>query len=395
MAAASRRSRRFVVAGVAFLLVWQAATVTGVGRTPSAVLGVLGFVLHVVFGKAYALVPSYFERSLATSRTEVLHLPLSALGVAALAWGVAGGPPVAATAGAALWSLGVALFLGTLLWTVRDNLTGAETGTGEVNAHRRAVDRVANAAVLVALAYLAAGSYELLAVTSPLPALVGRGLPAALHLLAAGAAATTLFAVGFRLLPRFLVASPPRWLVALVLAAAAIGPALLAVGFGRYGPLFRLGAALEATAVVGFGLAFLALFVRTDRDRVGFRGVLAAVLSGAGGVALGLGFALGIPPRPALVLAHLRLNVLGLLGLSVVGVAYQFYPPAVGAYRASDDRTALASIAALAVGLWLEVGGRLAGSSVLVRAGALLGLLGAVAFTYLLAGTLRAQSARR
>jgi hypothetical protein len=399
-ATASKGSRWFVATGVAFLLAWQAvalataADVVAVSRTTLAVLGVHGFVVHVLLGKAYALVPSYFDRTLAAARAPLAALPFTAAGAAALAIGTATDLPVALP-GAALWAVGLLASLAVLAWTVRGNPTGADTGTGEANAHRERVDRVANAAVPFALLYLAAGAYETAAVATALPSLATAGFPAAAHLVAAGGALVLLFAVGFRLLPRFLVSTPPLALVAVVLPAGVLAPALLVAGFGG-GAAFQAGAALEAVAVTGFAAAYCWLYARTDRDRVGFHGVLAAVLSGLAGVALGVGFAFGnLEPTTCHVLAHFRLNVLGLLGLSIVGVVYQFYPPAVGVLPHSGDRTALASIAALAVGLWVEAAGRLASNGGVTTVGAVLGVLGALVFAYAVTSALRARAARR
>jgi len=399
-ATASKGSRWFVSTGVAFLVAWQgialAATsgALSVSRTTLAVLGVHGFVLHVLLGKAYALVPTYFGRTLAAPRAPLAALPFTAVGAAALAVGT-GTDVAVAGAGASLWAAGVLGSLGVLAWTVRGNLSGAETATGEANAHRRRVDRLANAAVPFALAYLAAGAYQTAAVATGLPVLAAAGFPAAAHLLAAGGALGLLFAVGFRLLPRFLVSSPPFALVAVVLPAGVAAPALVVAGFGG-GPLFVAGAALEALAVAGFAAAFVSLYVRTDRDRVGFHGVLAAVVSGLAGVTVGLGFALGhVAPTADHVIAHFRLNVLGLLGLSIVGVVSQFYPPAVGVLPHSGDRTALASIVALAAGLWVEAAGRLAGKDGIATAGLVVGFVGALAFAYVVASALRARAARR
>jgi hypothetical protein len=392
-AAVSRGSRRFVAAGVAFLVVWQVAALAGARRSTLAVLGVHGFVVHVLLGKATALVPSYFDRDLAVSRISAATLPATVVGAAAFAVWTGGwlSDPTGAAA-AVLWALGVVATLAVLGWTIRDNLTGRETGTGEANAHRRPVDRAANAVVPVAFAYLLAGAYETVAVVADWPALVGRGLPVAVHLLAAGGALVLLLGVGFRLLPRFLVASPPRPLVWVVLGSGALAPALLVAGFGS-GPLFRAGAALEATAVVGFAATYTVLYARTDNSRVGFHAVLAGVLSGVAGVAVGAAFAFGaLVPTPTTVLAHLRLNVLGLLGLSIVGVTYQFYPPTVGVFPASSDRTALASILVLAGGLWVEASGRLAGVASVAQVGAALGVAGAGLFAYLVGSALASRA---
>jgi hypothetical protein len=275
--------------------------------------------------------------------------------------------------------------------TVRDNPLGRETGTGDHNARRRRVDRTANLAVPIAFAYVLAGTYETVAMAvDGLPLLLGRGSAAASHLLAAGGAALLLFAVGARLLPRFLVAHPPYPLVAGVLATGALGPVVLA----RYlyvDPWFAVGAALEAVAVVGFAATYVLLWYRSDRDRLAFVGVGLAMAAGVAGVGFGLHFATaGVDA--ALVPAHYRLTILGFLGLSIVGVAYQFYPPTVGTFPGAGERTAWASYLGLAGGLALEVAGVVAaasgvaaGSEVAV-AGRTLALGGALAFAWLLLG---------
>lgn len=134
----SRRARWFVGAGAVFLVAWGVADLAGAGRRVGIVLGLYGVVLHTVFGKAYSLVPSYFDRELSTPRASTVQFPLSALGTAALAVGAYGpGPDLLGTVGAALWLLGVTVFVGAIAWSVRDNLAGAETGTGEHNAGSR------------------------------------------------------------------------------------------------------------------------------------------------------------------------------------------------------------------------------------------------------------------
>jgi hypothetical protein len=384
---ASRWARRFVLAGAAFLVCWQAAELAGTGRRSAVALGLHGFVFHTVFGKAYSLVPTYFDRDLSTTRLLPVHFALTVPGALLLAADGAASLPGAGLAGGALWTAGVAAFLGTLGWTLRGNLAGAETATGDANADRRRVDRVANAFVPVSLAYLAVGSYATLSARAPLPALVDGYPPRASHLLAAGAAALLLFAVGFRLLPRFLVVTPSRPLAAVVLPAGAVGPAVLAASLPA-GPWFRVGAAVEAVAVVGFALAVVGMYRRSDRRRVGFYGVLAGAGAGVLAALVGLSFAVG-PVAGELVTAHRRLTLLGLLGLTIVGVSYQFYPPAVGTFRGAGDRTALAATALLAGGLLVEVAGLVASVDAAVAAGRLGALVGATAHLWLLAGLFR------
>ncbi|SFR85214.1 hypothetical protein SAMN05216559_0052 [Halomicrobium zhouii] len=369
-ATTSRWARLFVAFGALSFVTWQLATLAGLPRRVGVALGLYGFVFHVLFGKAYSLVPSYFDRQLAIPRAPAVHLPLTATGTLCLALAAAtvpGVPSLVGSAGATLWAMGVAVFLAALGWTVRDNLTGAETATGGANEHRRPVDRWANLFVPVALAYLAVGTYGTLALWTPLPPIVDGFAPRVTHLLAAGTATLMVLAVGFRLLPRFLVASPPRPLVALVLPAGAVAPAILAATLYD-GIWFQVGAALQGIAVGGFALAYVWLFVRTDRDRVGFYGVLAGAVAGLVGVALGVMFAFSGVSAP-LIEAHYRLNVAGFLGLTIVGVSYQFYPPAVGSIRGVGDRTAFASIGAIAAGLGLEVAGLVAAVPLVTTAG--------------------------
>lgn len=384
----TRRVHRELHAALGFLVVWQLAVLVGSPRFVAVALGLLGFVFHVVFAKAYTLVPSYFARELAVPWAPTLQLPLTAFGALGLA-GAAGGwlPGTVGTAAALSWLAGVLVFLGAMAWTLRGNLLGAETGTGEPNADRRAVDRFANAFVPVVGAYLLVGSYELAATWSALPVLFDGYGPRASHLLAAGTAALLIFAVGFRLLPRFLVARPPRALVGVVLPAGALGPALIAAALPA-GTLFVLGAALEAVAVVGFAAAYGWLFARSDRRRVGFYPVGLGMLAGVAGVGLGLhlataGFDVG------LARAHARLNLLGFLGLTIMGVTYQFYPPAAGQFRGANDRTGLAVVGLIAGGLLLEVVGLLAGQSGLVTGGRVLAVVGAAGYAALIVGLLR------
>jgi hypothetical protein len=389
-ATVSRWARRYVLASAAFLLLWQVGVVAGVPRRTEVTLALFGFVLHMIFGKAYSLVPSYFDRELAFPRAPAVGFPLAVAGTAGLAAAsLGGGPAWLAPLGATLWGLGVAVFVGTLAWTVRDNLTGGATGTGEANADRRPTDRLANAFVPVAGLYLVAGTYGTLALHTGLPLLIDGYAPRLTHLLAAGTAALLIFALGFRLLPRFLVASVPRPLVAVVLVAGAVAPWLLAVRLG-IGVWFRVGALLEALAVIGFAAGCWLLFARSDRRRVGFYGVLAGTASGVVGVALGLAFAFGHGSAD-LVVAHRRLNLLGFVGFTIVGLAYQFYPPAVGALPGSSDRTALISIATLVLGLLGQVVGLAAARPLVTTVGAVVALAGALLYAYLLGSVFRAR----
>ncbi|MXR52647.1 hypothetical protein GRX03_13660 [Halovenus sp. WSH3] len=382
----SRWARRFVFAGALWLAVWQILVLAGGTHRTGVVVGLLGFVFQTVFGKAYSLVPSYFDRSLVTTRLLPVHFLLGNLGPMLLAVGIETANPSLRLAGAVAWTLAVGVFVGTLGASIRDNIAGSETGTGDASSHRVPLDRTANPFVPVAFAYLLVGTYGLLAVESELPVLVDGYVPRTVHLLGAGGAVLLLFAVGFRLLPRFLVTTIDHRFALVVLTAGALGPAVIAVSLPA-GGLFAVGAALQAVAVVGYALAVVALYRRSKRDRIGFYGVLGGAGAGLLAVGLGITFALdGV--TGARIAAHARLNVLGLLGLTIVGVSYQFYPPGVSTTALINDRTALVALCLLAGGLVVEVTGLLAGLPLIRTLGRALAAIGGVAHLLVVAAVL-------
>lgn len=395
MAAAvlSRWARRFLLVAVGFLVLAQVAGLAGLPRRTEVVFGLQGFVLTVAFGKAYSLVPSYFDRTLVVPHAPAVHLPLQVVAICGLATApLAVAPPWLEVVAAVSWAAGVGVFVGAIGATIASNPLGRETGTSRASRERAWLDRLANPFMPIAGLYLLAGTYELLAAETGIPTLLGGAPVRTSHLLAAGFALLLLFAVGYRLLPRFLVATPPRALAVVVLPAGAVGPALLAVGYPA-GRLFAVGAVTEAVAVLGFAGSYAWLFVRTDRDRVGFDGPLLGLLAGIVGVALGLWFAT-VGFGPALVAAHWRVNVFGLLGLSIAGVLYQFYPPAVASWPLAGDRLARASL--------LVFGGGVAAFALapvatphLAAAGHLAVALAGCAIGYSLAGVIRTGPAGR
>lgn len=292
------------------------------------------------------------------------------------------GPPWLGSVGTILWSLGVGVFIGSLLWTIRSNLTGYDTATGKTNIERQPIDRLANGFIPFAFIYLIIGTYETLAIYTGLPLLYDGYPPRVTHLLGAGTAGLLIFTLGFRPLPRFLVASPPRMLVVLVLPAGTLGPILLATHFGG-NFWFQLGALLEAIAVTGFAIGVGLLFIQSERRRVGFYGILAGAISGVVAVVIGLWFVFN-QQSSALVLVHLRLNPLGFLGLTIIGISYQFYPPAAGTVRGASNRTALISIAGLVSGLLVQVIGLGGNIPLLTTLGQLLTLGDTLLYAFLI-----------
>lgn len=402
-ATVSRWSRLFVVASLGWLVCWQAAVVLGGGRRLAVVLGLYGFVFHMVFGKAYALIPSYFDRELAAPRAGMAHLPLAVVGTAGMAADAAGIAETG-TVGSLAWAGGVAVFLVAIAATIRDNPTGAETGTAEAKPDHRSVDRVANAAVPVALAYLLAGAASSVVATAPVAVtstaavpnavvrLLPLGGPPTTHLFAAGTATLLVFALGLRLLPRFLAVTPRQSVAWVVLPAGAIGPALIATGFGSPGRL-QVGAGLQTVALVGFAVAYVDLFRRSQRRRVGLYTVLLGALAGAAVGVLGVQLAVA-GATAGVVEAHVRIALLGFLGLSIVGVSYQFYPPTVAATYGVGNRTAGVAVGLLAGGVAVETTGHLAGVAPAVTGGRLLALAGAVVHASLLIAVFAARANR-
>lgn len=200
----SRWARRFVFAGAGWLAIWQVAVLVGVSHRTEVILGLLGFVFGTVFGKGYSLIPSYFDRQLATTRLMPVHLLAACLAPALLAVGIETATPMLRAVGATTWLVAVALFVGTIGATIRDNPLGSETGTGDASGHREALDRTANRYLPVVFGYLLLGSYGLLAVETALPTVIDSYHPRTAHLLAAGSGLLLIFTVGFRVLPRFL-----------------------------------------------------------------------------------------------------------------------------------------------------------------------------------------------
>lgn len=379
----SRWSRRFVVLSTAYLVLWRVGTFLGISRRTEIILALFGFVLHMVFGMGYLLIPSYFERVLASRWSPAIHLGLTGLGTGLLALAsFRDTPPFIELLGACTWCLGIVLFLGTLLWTIRGNLLGRDTGTSTSRAAFQWVDRYANPFIPIALAYLAVGSYEVLARVSILPGITDGYFPRITHLLAAGFAGLLIFALGVRLVPRFLGVPAPKSLVGIILPASALGPALIAIGLGN-GITFVIGGLLEVTAIFGFTVLVTVLFTRSDRQRIGLFGVLGGVLSGAVGVSLGLSFAFG-RMTAALIIAHLQLNLLGFLGLTIIGFTLQFFPPNAGQFRGATDRTALLVIISIVCGLFLIVFGTIEESVLLITTGNGFALIGALSYCYLM-----------
>jgi hypothetical protein len=125
---------------------------------------------------------------------------------------------------------------------------------------------------------------------------------------------------------------------------------------------------------------------RWGRRRVGHWAIVGA--GGCAALVASLGLAFAVVPTSSLPAsafdAHYRLAVGGFVGLTIVGVTYHFYPPAVAAAPGIGNRTGSASIAALVAGLGLETVGLLASIPQLVDLGRWLAVVGAVLYAAIL-----------
>ncbi|WP_396613605.1 hypothetical protein ACH9L7_16860 (plasmid) [Haloferax sp. S1W] len=396
----SRWSRRFIILSAAFLVVWRVGALVGIPRRAEVALALFGFVFHIVFGMAYLLVPSYFGTILATDRVPAIHLALSLVGTVLLAVeALLDVPPLVESLGAFLWFAGVAAFLAALLWSIRTPLLESETGTASHRADHRRVDRHANRVIPISFAYLTVGSYELLARVSPLLGLTDGYLPRVTHLLAAGFVVLLVFSLGVRLAPRFLGVPAPVIPTVVVLVAGSLGPGLIAYGLGG-GPTLAAGAIAETVAFVGFAAVYLSIYRRSERRRVGSGAILVGAISGVSGITIGLTMAAGPlvgvhPFALGTITTHLHLNLLGFLGLVIVGFAVQFFPPTAGRFRGADERTARVVIGALAVGLVLSVGGHTLAVPTVVTLGNGVSLVGALGYGYVLTRLLVEIGSRR
>lgn len=382
-----RWTRLFTLAGVACLLLWRVGLLADLPARSAVELAVLGFVLHVVFGHAYLLVPAYFGRVHRSSHLPGVHLALATSGTLLLAGShFPATPDGTRLVGALLWAAGVAVFVGSLARSLRGVARDPFADASNL------AERAAVLVVPVPFAYLAAGSYDLLAAQTAAPRLLAASAAGVSHLFAAGVAALLVFALGVRLLPRFLGVDPLAVPSVFVLVAGSVGPGLLAVSLWG-GWLFRAAAAVEGAAVVAFFVHAVVLFARSDRRRVGLAGILAGLAAGAVAVGVSGGVAAGWL-SPARIEGHVALVLGGFLTVTVAGFLVQFYPPSVADARGAGEATTRAALAALLGGALLEASGLALGSSALTSAGRALAAAGAAGLAYVLLAVVAALAAR-
>ncbi|MFB6131293.1 MAG: hypothetical protein ABEJ28_10780 [Salinigranum sp.] len=354
-----------------------------VDRRVAAVVGLFGVVCPMIFGMAYLLLPPYVGRTLAVRRPPGVHFAATCLGGVLLTAAELRRPsPEVFLLGALVWSLGVTIFLGSLLWTALPAVVRRPEVPLRSGDRPQRSTRAATAAIPVALGYLAVGTIGLLSVAGVPRTGTPASVPRVLHAYGAGFGALLVFALGARLLIGFFHVRPPRYAAVAVLVCGAIAPALLAAHLW-IGPWFRTGGTLEAASMVGYAALVGSVAARSTWRRVGLYGITLGALAGVVAVGFALPVAFG-GGRPGLLDAHATLVLQGFFGPTIVGYAYQFFPVTAGRFRGASERTARATIGLLALGTFVRVAGSVSGVSVLYYVGVGVATAGAVGYAYLL-----------
>lgn len=378
----SRWTRYFTVASASVLVLVQAVPLLGGDRHLMAVLAVFGFICPMIFGMGYLLLPSFVGRTLAHQRLPGIHFVLAYTGTAAIVGGRFLGPDESIlSAGIVLWSLGVVLFLGELLWTIRPAIfeqPGLAFSVGNQSGHTA---RLPLAMIPVALGYLLIGTVALLGRVDLVPRLFPPGFATISHYYAAGFGALLMFAIGVRLMPGFFHVDLPKPGVSVVLVSGAVGPGLLGTFFLR-GVWFRAGALLEVIAIIGYAVLVASVYRRSDRLRSGFYGILLGAIAGTVAVGFGLAVVVGGGVRGG-VTGHVGLMLTGFFALTIIGYVFQFYPVTTGHYFGASGRTAIASIAGIAIGATLQAAGQVIALPSIERGGALFAVFGTGLYWYL------------
>ncbi|RKD89293.1 hypothetical protein [Halopiger aswanensis] len=381
-----RWTQRFTIASAGAFVAFLPAPLVGTGHRTAVLIGLFGFVCPMIFGMGYLLLPAYAGRTLVDYRLAGFHFGLAYLGAALIVGGwIRDGIGTLFTAGAALWALGVATFVGALLATIGPVLVTEPAAVLRFGDRPQRSTRLATAVLPVAVGYLLVGTIALLEVTPLLGLTDGSIRPAQVsHYYAIGFGALLVFALGARLLVGFYHVTPPRSLVWLLLLSGVVAPGLL--GTVRWqGPWFRIGAGSAAVAMGCYAAVIAFVAVRTDRSRVELSGIAFGALAGVLAVVASGSLLLGNGVRNALLL-HRTFVLAGFFPLTITGYAFQFFPVATGRVPGATARGVAATIGALAVGVAAQ-GLGIAGQLELVRSfGIGLSLLGAIGYLYLVVG---------
>lgn len=247
-----------------------------------------------------------------------------------------GGRPSLLAPSAIAWGLGLGLHAGLLGFSLARARGGLQIVEGWP----------ALLATIAALGYGLAA-----AVAVPSVALASFSLLAALHLVVTGFVVLAIAAVVLDVLPRFAGRELPNAWCAAIAVTLALGPMLLAEGFHRSAPLLRYGALVEGLglALLGGGLVWLVL--GSERERISFLLYAVAGVAVLVGTILGVGIVLGWVPR-AQAAWHGAVNLLGFVGLVVLGAVIDLFAPALspGAEPLAVHNRAVVGLAVVGTG---------------------------------------------
>lgn len=352
--------RRFLAAAPLHLALWGVVLATPVATAPGALwLFLVGFVGFTLVGFGWHLFPSMSRHRLAGMPAPAGLFLLAELGVLAGFAGLSGALPAAP--GTELTVLGSGAWLGTIAWFAGSLFRSARGARASSAPSERPADGAAGRLFLVSWIFgtAAAGAW-LAGAILPGP---GFGLwLIGVHLFVLGQAALAIFAVSLRILPRSAGADAPAALAKL-LGACGVGGALgVPLGLGVVPPsegawLLAPGL-LEGAAAVLFvvEIAWVRLRARTPRrDQLLFVGSGLALWAG-GAVGLGMVATAAYP----FVGAHAALNLLGFVGLTVLGMWFSLLAPFQFVSHRWTSRALAVSVvlllAALAASLLLGTG---------------------------------------
>lgn len=382
-AGVGRWTQYFVVASALSMVLLQTSRIAGATVYTRALIGLFGAVLPMIFGMAYLLFPSYAGRTLATPSAPKVHFAITYVGAGILVTdSVFGVSDWVLTLGVGLWSVGIAVFVATLAYTVVPAIAADPTIIVRSGDRPQRSTRLATAMIPVAVGYLLVGTVALVSTTQQVSTVVGSGLPTVVHYYGVGVAALLIFALGSRLLTGFFHVTPPHHISWVVLTSGGVGPALLAPNVW-VDPWFTVGAVFLVVAMLGYGVLVGVVGFRTNRRRVGFVGIFLGAIAGIAGVSGASLMVTEILDTSAIQL-HTTLVLDGFLLLTIIGYAYQFFPVTTGQFLGASRRSALATILFLAAGIGIDTVGTVSSVAPLTIFGSLLSFAGTGGYAYLL-----------
>lgn len=282
----------------------------------------LGFILPMIMGACYQLVPVVLLATIRHERCGQLGFWPYAAGVVLLVAGFWGWSPALLAAGGALVTLGLAVFLLVLALSLARGADGGEVG-GFFFASLGALI----AAIAVGLVRLAGFAAPALAV--PLP----NGLVAHAGLATLGCATLLIYGVSYRLIPMFSVGRESHRLAKPVLLLGGLGAGAIGAG-ALTGVSLAVPIGMVAVAIGAWLWAFDAwtLFASRTRRRLDTGLTYAATAIGHLLLAsvLGVWLAWGAAPDGAaagrLAIAWAVLGLVGWISFSILGYFHKILP---------------------------------------------------------------------